>query len=265
VTIDIEGLYTWPKSIVEILTESFEVLRNYERERKRIDVAARLDVRLRNWRPPNPFSQRRDIVLQRIDELIADEDTLGFHWTRLHAEEIISIKREGLQPLSAAKLRFRIEERIKAGDIPAGLGRRLLADHQADDDHRKGMIWFVNSRSCLTDCSGVFRLFRNWGGESLYNSHERDPETGPLLQSVGVPCIVVAVLPISRIRTYHNVAEKFIWSFLGKHGIKTDHSPELEGYLEEPIQPAQVRSIIDYEDQRFEALTRCKSWPWSIT
>lgn len=168
--IDIEAVSTWPKPIVELLTDSLEMLRNYERTRERIDLAARKDVNLRIYRPHNPFSRQRTAVLERTNELLAANDLLGFHCTRLHPDEIASIKRDGLQPLSSAKLRSRIEQRIKAGDIPAALGERLLVKHQADDDNRKGMIWFVNSRSILDDYGGLFRLFRNWGGESLYNS-----------------------------------------------------------------------------------------------
>ncbi len=262
--IDIEGVSTWPKPMVELLSDSLEMLQNYERTRERIDLAARENVLLRINRPSNPFSRPRATLLERTRELLADDDLLGFHCTRLHLDDIASIKREGLQPLSSAKLRSRIEERIKAGDVPAGLGKRLLVEHQADDDNRKGMVWFVNSRSILTDYGGLFRLFRNWGGESLYNSHERDPETGRLLQSLGVPCIVVALLPIRQFQIFSDIGDKIIWSFLRKHGVATDHSPELEGYMKEPVLPARIREVIAYGEPRFESLTRCNSWPASI-
>jgi hypothetical protein len=259
--IDLERVSTWPKSIVEILTDSLENLRNYEHERKRIDAAAQKDINLCFSPPQNPFSWARAVVLQRINEVVADDDLLGFHCTRLHPDEITSIKRDGLQPLSSAKLHSRIEERISAADIPARLGKLLLAGHQADDDHRKGMIWFVNSRSVLTDYGGLFRLFRYWGGESLYNSHERDPETGALLQRIGVPCIMVAGLPIRKFQIYSNIGDKIIWSFLGKKRIETNHSPELEGYMREAVLPARIREIISYGERRFESLTRRNSWP----
>jgi hypothetical protein len=262
--IDIEAVSTWPKPMVELLTASLEMLRNYERTRERIDLAAREDVLLRIHRPHNRFRRPRDAVLERTNELLADNDLLGFHCTRLHPDEIASIKRDGLQPLSSAKLQSRIEQRIKARDIPATLGERLLVEHQADDDNRKGMIWFVNSRSVLDDYSGLFRLFRNWGGESLYNSHERDPETGPLLKSLGVPCIVVAAIPIGKFQIFSDIGDKIIWSFLKKHHVEIDHSPELEGYMEEPVPPARIREVITHGDPRFELLTRSNSWPFSI-
>ena len=80
-------------------------------------------------RPHNRFRRPRDAVLEKTNELLADNDLLGFHCTRLHPDEIASIKRDGLQPLSSAKLQSRIQQRIKARDIPAALGERLLVEH----------------------------------------------------------------------------------------------------------------------------------------
>jgi hypothetical protein len=262
--IDIESVTTWPKPIVELLIDSLEMLRNYERTRERIDLSARKDVNLRIYRPSNRFRPPRDALLERTNELLADNNLLGFHCTRLRPDEIASIKRDGLQPLSSAKLRSRIDERIKAGDIPAALGQRLFVEHQADDENRKDMIWFVNSRSVLDDYSGLFHLFRNWGGESLYNSHESDPETGPLLKNLGLPCIVVAALPIRKFQIFSEIGDKIIWSFLRKYGIRTEHSPELEGYMEEPVPPARIIEVVTHGDHRFESLTRSNSWPLSI-
>ncbi len=53
-------------------------------------------------------------------------------------------------------------------------------------------------RSVLRSEGAVGRLFRSWGGEALYNSHEDDLETGPLLRRIGTPCIWIVVLPIGQ-------------------------------------------------------------------
>jgi hypothetical protein len=126
------------------------------------------------------------------------------------------------------------------------------------------MIWFVNSRLLLSDYLGVFRLFRSWGGESLYRSHERHPKTGPLLRRIGVPCIVVAALPIQKFQCYGKISYRILWSFLKKNGVDTDQSGDLEGHMKEPVSPTRIKEIIAYGDRRFEALTRCNSWPPSF-
>jgi len=139
--IDIEEIATWPKSILNMLIDELEVLRNFELVREKIDAAARNNPILRYRRPANPFHYRRASILQRIEELVADDDLLGFHCTRLHSDDIASIKQYGLHPLSSTMLRSRVQQRINAGDIPTDLSQRLLSDHQADDDNRKGTVW----------------------------------------------------------------------------------------------------------------------------
>src|ERR1700676_2031123 len=46
---------------------------------------------------------------------------------------------------------------------------------------------------------GVGRFFRYWGGEALYNSHQDHAVRGPLLESIGTPCVIQADIPISNL------------------------------------------------------------------
>jgi hypothetical protein len=158
--IDLECISTWPKEIKDLLQAKLVSLRNYyERIRAHIDRHAEQNVRLQVNRPANPFDAERAVILARIERLLADEYLLGFHCTRLHLDELTRVRNEGLQPLSFEQLRARIEKRVEAGDIPPAVASRLLAENEANDDYRRGMIWFVNSRALLTDEAGCIAFF----------------------------------------------------------------------------------------------------------
>ena len=141
------------------------------------------------------------------------------------------------------------------------MGLRLLNEHQADDRYRQGDLWFVNMKSVLKLESAVGRLFRSWGGEALYNSHEDDPETGPLLRQIGTPCVWIVSLPITRIKPpFDNVGERFVWGYLVRCRVATGHGADIESFLAEPLPPGAIVDVVRYENSGFEALTGCSTW-----
>ena len=115
---------TWPGNLLRLLDGRFTDLKAYEKENRRIDRLAEKDVLLRINRPENRYQA----------------NIVGFHCTRLHAEEIEHILNQGMLPSSEAWLVERIAQRGKAGDLPPHLLLRLLAEHQAADSNRSGMI-----------------------------------------------------------------------------------------------------------------------------
>ncbi len=259
--VDYERPHAWPRALTELLDAHAEMLKAYERERARIDAICEEDISARINPPPNCYREQRDQVVGRADKILAGEQLLGFHCTRLANDEIADVRAHGLQLLSADFLQERICRRIKAGDIPESLRLRLLNEHQADDRYRQGCLCFVNMRSELKSESAVGRLFRSWGGEALYNSHEDDPETGPLFRQIGTPCIWLVSLPITRIKSpFDNVGERFVWADLVRCGIATDHGANIESRLAEPLPPDAIIDVVRYENPGFETLTGCSTW-----
>lgn len=142
--------------------------------------------------PVNQHERERTAVLGRVETILAGKNLLGFHCTRLHADETRTILSEGLVPLSPELVAARVKDRVISGDITEEIAAKLLSQHQAADENRQGMIWFVFSKSVLADESGVWRLFRFWGGEALYGGHQEDPVSGPVLRRIGSPSIFVS-------------------------------------------------------------------------
>jgi hypothetical protein len=107
--------------------------------------------------------------------------------------------------------------------------------------------------------SGIESLLRNWGGEALYNSHDNDPETGPLLRSIGVPCIVEAVVPVASL-SLTRLALKIADRFLVSRGFALKEHLEYEDRAVDALPQERIRRIIRFPDLDFIALTKCDVW-----
>jgi hypothetical protein len=135
--------------------------------------------------------------------------------------EIEEIGQRGLQLLSVELVRRRVEALKTTGTITDRQARRLLEHNQAAEDNRSGRTAFFFTRPQLKD-AGLDRLCRSWGGEALYNFHEDDPETGPLLRCIGIPCIVAVAVPVTNIEPRFDVGERLVSVWCDRRRIKTE-------------------------------------------
>lgn len=259
--VEFEDLDTWPPELLALFEREFPSLEAYERRRAEVDALCRDDVMARMSPPPNAHKQRRDEVIRQADTTIAGNKLLGFHCTRLRTFELEQVMSCGLRLLDTALLQDRIGRAVAEGELTPDLAKLLLDSHQAEDIGRPGMIHFVNCRSFLKDEDDVGRLFRSWGGEALYNSHEGRQDTGPVLRRIGEPAIVVAAIPISKLRTAAGtIGERFVWKFLADREVPIDQAPDIETLATEPVPAAMILDIIRFADRRFEKLTRSSKW-----
>ena len=130
---------------------------------------------------------------------------------------------------------------------------------------RAGMTWFCFTRAQLRDEASIERLFRSWGGEALYNSHEGDEETGPLLKSLGRPCIVVATVPVVKVATCMEVGRRLVNIWRGCRGIATGDLPEFDGSVCAGTSGTNILRIIHVDDPEFLALTSHDRWQEPLT
>ncbi len=261
-TIEIECVASWPRDLVELLHENYEVLHGYELEEQRIDKLARSDWRLRVYRPPNALKGQRTILISKIERAVQHLDIVGFHCTRLEDAEVMAISRDGLAPLSRAILDARVRRLVDGEIISEALGSRLIRENYSDHENRRGRIWFVSSRSALLDEDGGGALLGYWGGEALYMPHmsEDASETATALRRIGKPRIFVARLPVNEFDIIWPIGEKIVNGFLRKNGVETQHSPDIEGYMTRPVEPARIKRIVTHGEPEFENLTRSSSW-----
>ena len=123
------------------------------------------------------------------------------------------------------------------------------------------MIWFCPNRTTLQDCSAVYRLFRSWGGEAVYNGQEEDPKIADTLARIGTPCIVKCAIPFSRAKQFSRVfAPRFLSQLVSDEIEYPEPPPRFDLYTEEDVRPSEVLEIIEFKDQRFATLTKCSDW-----
>ncbi|HET9177392.1 MAG TPA: hypothetical protein VFQ24_03455 [Terriglobia bacterium] len=249
--VDIEDPLTWPGALCNVLTNSKDVLSDYEARMREVDRIPGERFRF----PKSEIADGRRKVVERANVFVAAARILGFHCTRLLPYEAESVRQEGLKLSSPEFLRDRIERAVKEDHLPRALADALLEKNQADDPNRLGMVGFVNARSLLKNVSCVHRFFESWGGEGLYNSHEDDHITGPVLKQIGEPHVVVAALPAKALHTGSELGEYFINAFLRSIGLRTKGYAEFESYVTKPVSKEQILAVIGSSDWRFTLLT----------
>jgi hypothetical protein len=184
----------------------------------------------------------------------------GYHCTRLTKSEIDHIISNGLQLPSREMLVARIQAIEDAGLVDRNLADRLKSNNQADEDNRAGMIWFCFFSPHVTGQSGIESFFRHWGGEALFNSHERDQSTGPILRKIGTPCVVKAEVPIASLHLQSSLAMHLVRQFLIRKGLKTTEPTDHEDCATYPVRAASICRILQFPEPDFIQLTKCSSW-----
>ena len=201
-----------------------------------------------------------DGAIEGLRAVLNNHTLHGYHCARLTAGEIAHIRSRGMQLPNGAMLRRPIRNLQNSGLINSHTARAFLEDNQADADIRANKIWFCFFAPHIGGESGIRPLLRSWGGEALYRSHDRDPQHGPLLTTIGVPCLVEADVAIASLRRNSFLDVKAVGQFLMTRGCPTTETLEHEDYATWPIPAANIRRFIEFPEPDFVALTRCDCW-----
>ncbi len=193
-------------------------------------------------------------------DLLRRYSLIGYHCTKLTREEIESVRNDGLLLQNAISLNRRIDRLQSAGAINAKVATCLKQNNQADDPYRAKMLWFCFFEPYIAGQGGIERLFRSWGGEALYNSHERDPVTGSTLLSIGTPCVVKACVPIDFLKDSHFPDTSMIRAFLSHRGHQLENPIEHEGFSTKNIPSSNILGVFEYPGTQFIRLTQCDEW-----
>ncbi|MFM0213859.1 hypothetical protein PQQ96_41510 [Paraburkholderia sediminicola] len=201
-----------------------------------------------------------DEAVRAVGDALRPYSVTGWHCTRLTDDEITQIVCSGMQLPDGATLRRRIHALVTVGQLTADASARLVAVNQADESNRAGRLWFCFFPPRRAGEHGIGRFFRHWGGEALYNLHENDPVTSPILRAIGTPCVVEADVPVASLAPGHRLAMKLIRIYLISHGYETDEPVEHEDRCVQPIAGDCIRRVIRYPEPDFLAITGCTEW-----
>ena len=191
-------------------------------------------------------------------------EVIGWHCTRLTDAEIALIEADGMQLPSVQLLNERIDRLVEIGQIAAPIADALKRTNQAGDENRAGRLWFCFFAPGEAGESGIHRFFRHWGGEALYNSHENNNVTSPVLASIGTPCVVEAAVQIRTLPQYSYVTQRVIERFLWAKGLFHSEPEIPEGYTVASIEAGSIKRVIRHPDFEFMLLTGCKNWQTPI-
>jgi hypothetical protein len=265
--IELEDFASWPEELRGFVEARRRQLVAYQRERQRIDRLGWTDVRVRVEPPPNEHRPAYEEAVAHAEALLHGHRLVGYHCTRLTPDEMRRIRTEGLRALSPNLVQERLEALVDAGEMSRAqcdffLHSAMLQAHLANrHGNRTGMVWLCPNRSTLRDSSGVFRLFRSWGGEALYAGFERDASAFGVLSRLGVPAIVkcAVTLPTDAL---HGCRAANLLSNAVRHEIEhPEPSPTFDWCVRRDLEPTEVVDIVVLDDPRFEELTGHAQWP----
>jgi hypothetical protein len=237
---------TWPRNLVDVL-ESHESLFHAWFTGPKVQSGA-------------AFNPAHADVRGALDTC----EVIGWHCTRLTDAEIKLIEADGMQLPNVQMLNERINRLVETGQIAATIADALNGNNQAGDENRAGRLWFCLFAPIEAGESGIHRFFRYWGGEALYNSHENNKVTSPVLASIGTPCVVEAAVQIRTLCQYSYVTQRVIERFLWTKGLFHPEPEIPEGYTVAPIEAGSIKRVIRHPDFEFMRLTGCKNWQTPI-
>ncbi|MFA5952221.1 MAG: hypothetical protein WC807_18275 [Hyphomicrobium sp.] len=237
----------WPKPLAEYLDQNHDLFLSWERQGEGTP-----------GRKVSGFEY--DQAIYGLRAVMRPYSLIGLHCTRLTDREIDHILAEGMQLPSGEMLARRVNDLLVAGEVTETIAARLIAENQADESGRTGMVWFCFFRPGIAGESGIGSFFQFWGGEALYNSHDGDPDTGAVLERVGVPCLIEAEVPIASLEPAGGLDFKIIRRYLIHRGFRTREPVDHEDRIKKPLPAHCIRRVIRHPDSEFRELTGCESW-----
>lgn len=205
-------------------------------------------------------SSEYDSLVQEFREILRSYSLIGYHCTKLTRDEIESIRINGMSLQNADSLNARIDRLLHNKLVSHEVAQFLKDTNQANEGGRMAMLWFCFFEPFFAGEDGIGRFFRSWGGEALYNSHERNSITGAALRGIGTPCIIKANIPISSMKDSKFPDGAMVRVLLSK----LDHCIRIPikhvGYSTQNIAPHNIIDIIEYPSETFAELTKHKGW-----
>ena len=256
--VELDRIDTWPTTVVKRLERARNAFDKFEAGRITFEERCEHEPMLKYTPWNNPHQDERDETVRDLDADLAGGHLLGYHCTRLHRDEVAAIQKGGLSILTPELVTARVQARLSAGDISPQEAAALLGRNRTNEEYRIGRVWFAFTTSLLRQESGIHRLFRSWGGEAIYADHEEGGQAGPVLRTIGSPCIIEAKVPIGDLEVFPSIGEIVVRRFFSKVDVPSEHSVECEGHVRTDVKG--IHRVVLRNDPSFEALTGCSAW-----
>jgi hypothetical protein len=267
IPIEVEEQQTWPREFLGDAIANRSLVVSYQLERQRIDRLGWEDVSVRINPPANQYEPEYTQLVDRLEPILVPHRIVGYHCTRLTRTEIADISARGMRVLSAALVQERLDRSVKRSDLTVAdyeylkISEVVGSNLKNMNGNRTGMSWFCPNRSTLRISSGVYRLFRSWGGEAIYCGLEGDVRIADVLRRIGTPCIVKCAIPLPWAVQYHvNFTERFLSRMVSRDVKYPEPCSEFDMHTKQDLAPGDILDIVEFSDPRFEILTGCAGW-----
>jgi hypothetical protein len=246
---------TWPENVLAFLQKNVDVFdRWYNREEETSTFTEAKHV------AAVAEAHRYDQAILALSEELKPHSLRGYHCTRLTDQEIDQIKKHGMSLPDTELLYRRIDALIGARVLTKEAATKLKSKNQADEQFRKSRIWFCFYEPLIAGQGGIEDLLRHWGGEALYNSHDRDEELGPLLRSIGMPCLVEVDAPITSLRSIDSLSIDVARVYATKSTSTSTVKVQFEACVLAPLLAPSIINVIRFTHPEFRRLTGCEAW-----
>lgn len=250
----LDKLDSWPKKILEVISEFKNELDGYLNEEHRMDKLAEEVLEYRHRKPENIYKTIWNDATEVIERELKNTNFIGFHCSRLLDFEMNNITTHGLRPLDLEFSNSRIKKIYSLGLIKEEFKNKLLNKVEFSASNRAGNTCFFHSTSTLKDEWGLIRLFKSWGGEAMYLNFEEKTE----LQKLGMPCIVIASIKREQLTEHFQLSERMICIRLNNNYRPNDFDSFLK------TEKVKVLRIVTRNEPLFDELTNIKHWTATI-
>ena len=240
--IDIDDIRTWPCNVIDCLATNQNIFSDWTNDASR------------------SLAQNYDLAIYSLISSLKSHSIRGWHCTRLTDWEIQDILENGMHLPDLLKLQTRVARVVELGLVTSEISEILICENQANDENRRHKLWFCFYPPSRAGESGISRFFRHWGGEALYNSHERNPVVSDALRRIGNPAVVEAEVPVNALGFLSQLATVLYSRFLETNGEKIRETVEFESFSTVPIPPKSIRKIVLFGDSAFQKLTNVDGW-----
>ena len=255
----INEIDTYPDELIRILKSFENDLSRYLKEEKKI---SNLQFNSGEYINPtkNKFQPNWNLIIGKIEKKLIKNRFIGFHCSRLTDKEIGIISKKGLVPLSEQLAKEKLERVFNDKLVSRKTFKFLLENNSSGHNNRKGKIWFLHDSQILKDYNSVGRLFKNWGGESIYNNHENNNPIKSEISSIGTPTILVCSFEYKELDPYRSLSEYIseIWVY------RNSKEPNVQLFDTKVTNTKKIEKIIKFGDDLFNELTDYQNWRFKI-
>ncbi len=249
IVIDIKE--TWTKEMLDILDNNKNDLSDYYRIEQELTRKSNYNDNFMFNNTSNDKEAIFNEVCLKLREELFNKKIIGFHCSRLTNEEINNIKIDGLRPLTSNLIEEKLDILVRTDLISQKEYDYLLENNVSAQKNRSGMVMNFFSIDTLKDCGGLSRLFRAWGGESIYYNNESIIEWRKLLFRIGKPVIILCSLKYTDINAFTDLEKLIIQHYIQEKIYDTNNISKVV---------VNVKNVITIEEELFEYLTNYSAW-----